>query len=397
MPGDFYLSTDQLVSIAGRMGRKFLEGLVSDGGEIACIPSFIPIGKIPRQGRILVLDLGGTNIRCAQVCLDKGRLVIEKGPEKEKLTEEGSRELALNTFLSRLAGLIDSLAPENGLPMGYCFSYPARPTPDGDAVLLRWTKELSVSDMAGRKVGELLCRYLLDRKPPRQIKRVRVINDTVAALMAGMTVSASDACIGLIVGTGTNMAVALDPHRMPKIDAAASGGALLPVNLESGNFDPPYLTRWDHHLDQNSHNPGEQRFEKAVSGQYLARLLKIRMPESDIDSSQSAAVVFEKAYGAKARSDKERDVARQLIERSARLTAASLAGVIARMADWKSFKTVSITAEGSVFWGHPAYRKAAETALRAVLAETAAAAPDFEFLAVNHANLLGSAIAGLCG
>lgn len=397
MPSDFYLSIDQLITVARRMQRQLRAGLAADGGEIACIPTFVPITEIPGQGGALVLDLGGTNIRCAQVCLENGRLALEKGPLKEKLTGKQDREMEARAFYSRLADIIAALAPENGLPLGYCFSYPARSTPDGDAVLLHWTKELFVRDMVGGKVGEGLCRYLAANKASWQCGRVRVINDTVAALLAGMAGAFSDACIGLIVGTGTNMAIAVSPDRIPKIDQAGAAGQVLPVNLESGNFDPPFLTRWDGHLDAQSRNPGEQRLEKAVSGQYLADLLKLRMPESDIDPVGGAVAVFEKAYGKGAHSVREGEVARRLIERSARLTAAALAGVISFLAGGQSLQKVQITAEGGVFWGHAAYREAADNALRATLDGMDHDEVSFEFEAVSHANLLGSAIAALSG
>lgn len=397
MASDFYLSTEQLMAVARRMRRQTRTGLAADGGEIACIPTFVPVTEIPRKGRVLVLDLGGTNIRCAQACLENSRLRLEKGPVRERLTDPSGREMAAAAFYSRLAGIIAALAPENKLPLGYCFSYPARSTPDGDAVLLGWTKELFVSDMEGGKVGEGLCRYLAANKASWQCGRVRVINDTVAALLAGMAASASDASIGLIVGTGTNIAIAVSPDRIPKIDQAWAHGQMLPVNLESGNFNPPHLTRWDGYLDAQSRNPGEQRFEKAVSGHYLADLLKLRMPESDIDTSRGAAAVFEKAYEEGAHCAPERELARRLIERSARLTAAALAGVISFLAERQSLQTVSITAEGGVFWGHPAYREAAESGLRAVLDAMGHDEVRFEFGAVSHANLLGSAIAGLSG
>ena len=397
MPSEFYLSTDQLIAVATRMRRQLRAGLAADGGEIACIPTFVPITEIPRRGRALVLDLGGTNIRCAQAFLENGRLGFEKGPLKEKLSESSGRKMDARAFYSRLAGIIAALAPEKGLPLGYCFSYPARSTPDGDAVLLHWTKELSVSDMEGGKVGQGLCRYLAENKAAWQCGRVRVINDTVAALLAGMAASAPLACIGLIVGTGTNMAIAVRPDRIPKIEQTGTGGEVLPVNLESGNFDPPFLTRWDGQLDAQSRNPGKQRLEKAVSGQYLADLFKLRMPESGIDPTRGAVAVFERAYGKSAQTAREREVARRLIERSARLTAAALAGVISFLAGRQFLQKVQITAEGGVFWGHPAYLEAAEKGLRATLDGMDHAEVRFEFAAVSHANLLGSAIAGLSG
>ncbi len=396
MHRDFYLSKNQLVDIARRMAQKTIEGLEKYGGEISCIPTFIPIQKIPEYGRLVALEIGGTNIRCAQVRLNNARLVIEKGPVKEKLINHENRQLDREGFMGRLAEMIHSLSPDKNLPLGYCFSYPSEPTKDGDAVLLRWTKELYVADTVGRKVGKMLCRHLQRESSAWQCSRVRVINDTVAAMLGGMAMSDADAFIGLIVGTGTNMAVLLPPSMIPKISGDKQGAYALPVNLESGNFNPPHLTHWDEKLDREAYNPGWQRFEKAVSGQYLAKLFKLRMPESDLDPCQGAVAVFDRAYGASAVSDSERQLAKQIVDRSARLVAAALAGIISMMVEKRPFKKIAITAEGGVFWGHQTYKETTENTLQDLLSRMEVPEIDFEFLSVDHANLQGIAISGLC-
>jgi len=397
MPQSFYLSDKKLIEIAYQMEERTRDGLKKDGGELLCIPTFVPIRSIPRSGRLIVLDLGGTHVRCAQVELEAGRLKFEKGPVKEEIAPEQDRHLTQMDFLGRLADIVQSLRPDPNLPLGYCFSYPAEPTRDGDAVLLRWTKELFVSDTVGHKVGDMLCRHLAIQSISWQCTKVKVINDTVAALLAGMGAATADAFIGLIVGTGTNMAISLPPGRIPKIAEDRMENFELPVNLESGNFRPSGLTEWDEKLDQNSHNPGEQRFEKAVSGKYLADLFKLRLPESRIDARQGAAAVFEKAYGASAETDVEKEMAKAIIDRSARLVAASLAGIMSFLAAERAqpVEKVVITAEGGVFWAHPAYRETTQYALRHLLHAMGLSGIDFKFLAVDHANLLGSAIAGL--
>ncbi len=394
----FSVSTGLLAEAARRMSSRISEGLAADGAELACIPTFVSIDRIRLNGRLLVLDLGGTNIRCAQVRLDSGKLVIEKGPVRKRLVPEGgSCSLGREEFLDRLADALYSLDPESRLPLGYCFSYPARSAADGDAVLLNWTKELFVKDTAGFKAGEMLVKRLSEGDKPIELSGVRVVNDTVAALLAGMAVSDADLFIGLIVGTGTNTAVPMDLGLVPKLRGLGSPGQVLPVNLESGNFRPPCLTPWDDALDAKSHNPGAQRLEKAVSGRYLADLLKLCMPESDIQEGLGAAEVFARACGSRSVSGRERGLAKQIVERSARLTAACLAGIISFMQERQGIKKVSIAAEGSVFRGHQAYRETVETALADVLTALGLEGLDFEFPEPENANLLGGAIAGLAG
>lgn len=397
MPGDFFLSTARLTAVARRMARGIREGMAAEDAEVACLPTYVPVERIPRNGRLLVLDLGGTHIRCAQTSLSGSELLLEKGPVREALIRSGQTRLSQEAFLDRLASVVQGLAPEPELAVGYCFSYPARPSSDGDAVLLRWTKEFFVSDTVGRKVGEMLCRRLSTERRPFFCRSVRVINDTVAALLAGMAAAEADGHIGLVVGTGTNMALAARAEDIPKIIDPMPAGRVLPVNLESGNFFPPHLTEWDAALDAGSENPGGQRLEKAVSGRYLARLAALCMPDTDLDAGSGAAGVFEKAFGGAAGSTEEKELARAVVDRSARLVAASLAGAILFLADLRPLKSFSITAEGGLFHGHPVYRETVEHVLEAVLAELDRPGLSFEIRQVPHATLLGAAIAGLSG
>lgn len=59
--------------------------------------------------------------------------------------------------------------------------------------------------MIGEPVGKPLLDYLNERNDIK-FTGIKVLNDTVASLFAGLTNSGYDAYIGLIVGTGTNMA-----------------------------------------------------------------------------------------------------------------------------------------------------------------------------------------------
>src|SRR5262249_40502680 len=146
--------------------------------------------------------------------------------------------------------------------------------PDGDAVLLRWTKEVRVPGVEGAKVGVLLrehlCRHGVTPGP------VFVLNDTIATLAAG---SLAPEVVrrrtgGLVVGTGFNMGAYLPVTLLEKLAAASAAwpSVLMAVNFESGAFSPPGLGAVDAEVDLASVGPGAQRFEKAVSEAYLGRL-----------------------------------------------------------------------------------------------------------------------------
>lgn len=190
-------------------------------------------------------------------------------------------------LFKELADLIVEIKREEEMPIGYCFSYPAESVPGGDAKLLRWTKGVDIRKMVGQFVGKPLLDYL-NEKNKIKFTGIKVLNDTIASLFAGLTDKSYDAYIGLIVGTGTNMATFIPADKIKKLDPAYSVEGLIPVNLESGNFHPPFLTAVDDTVDAMSDSMGKQRFEKAVSGMYLGDILKAAFPLDEFEEKFDA-------------------------------------------------------------------------------------------------------------
>jgi hexokinase len=392
----FILTPEQLIDIAEGMAREIRKGLAASDGDLLCLPTFILLSDRPDPGNALVIDVGGTHVRCAVVGLAAGHPpAVIQGPVTDKIPARRGAAISGNAFLESLAGVVERLRPPAGLPLGYCFSYPARPTPDGDAVILHWTKELFVEETIGRKAGGMLRDHLRDRFPELAIGEVIVINDTIAALLAGMSVSPTDAPVGLIIGTGTNLALLLPPAHIPKLAGGPYRQTPLPVNLESGNFHPPHLNQWDEALDAASHNPGRQRFEKAVSGYYLPYLFKLACPESDLDPAAGSAPLFARAYPATPPSttSSETVLARQIIARSADLIAAALAGAAIVLTRDIGAGSIGVTAEGGLFQAHHHYRETINAALRRLLTDLGLSGDLVTMQTVPMANLIGSALA----
>lgn len=99
-------------------------------------------------------------------------------------------------------------------------------------------KGVDIREMVGQFVGKPLLDYLNEKNKIR-FTGVKVLNDTIASLFAGLTDKSYDAYIGLIVGTGTNMATFIPSDKITKLDPECHVQGLIPVNLESGNFYPP--------------------------------------------------------------------------------------------------------------------------------------------------------------
>jgi hexokinase len=327
--------------------------------------------------------------------LHEGNVLIEKGPVTQAIPVTRGVAFGRSEFLDILGRLLASLDPPSGLPLGYCFSYPADSTPDGDARLIKWTKGIGVENTIHEKVGRMLLDHLAGSTPPIECSSVTVINDTVASLLAGTVVKKAEGYIGLIVGTGNNMAAVLDPANIAKLPKELHWTALLPVNFESGNFTPPHLTTWDNKLDAASMNPGQRLGEKAVSGLYLATLLKVAMPESSFDPATGSKGVVDLAYHSKTSSNAERLLARQILIRSSQFVAASLAGVVMLLNGLRPRHSVCIVAEGSLFWGDPHYKTRTANTLNSLLEELGLGHINVDIVSVENANLVGSTVAAL--
>lgn len=376
------LSLNELQDIRGALAARIVAGLSTHGGEIAALPAYLAPPPEGMTGRAVVVDAGGTNLRAAIVELAPGgasRLLA--GPESEKLP--GGPEVSAEEFFDAQAALVERLGPVHGLPVGYCFSYPSETLPSLDARLIRWTKGIQVPGVEGTSVGEALGRALGARR--LRPGPVHVLNDTVATLIGGAFAHGGanrSSFIGLIVGTGNNMATFLPASRIPKL---GTGHFVAPmaVNLESGNFNPPHLQPFDDEVDAASENPGAQRFEKAVSGAYLPRLFA-RLRPAHPPLSSAADLVRLRDGG----SGEDQRIAGELLQRSADLVAAALAAVADVL---EGPAEIGVLAEGSLFWGDPSYAPRTQAQLQALLGERTRA----RIHRLDHVNLIGSACAAL--
>ena len=253
--------------------------------------------------------------------------------------------------------------------------------------------------MIGNPVGKPLLDKL-NQSGKAEFTGIKVINDTVASLFAGLTDPNFDAYIGLIVGTGTNMAGFINANKIPKIDSSLNWQGLTPVNLESGNFNPPHLTKYDELVNEKSDNAGSQRFEKAVSGMYIGQILREVFPEDGFNDQTDGKALTDLINTADQNKSKHVKVAKAIYKRSAKLVAASLAGLIDLMISHdKSIRKVRITAEGSLFWsevsGCKDYNKVVKSTLKELLSEMGHKKVKVNIAEIESANMIGSGIAAL--
>ena len=302
-------------------------------------------------------------------------------------------------LLSRQSEFVHEIDLPEKSPVGYCFSYPARCLPDGDAELLKWTKGVDITEMVGKPVGKPLLEHL-NQTGKAAFTGIKVINDTVASLFAGLSDSGFDAYIGLIVGTGTNMAAFVNATRIPKINPEFNWQGMTPVNLESGNFNPPHLTGYDDRVDEKSDIKGAQRFEKAISGMYIGQIFRELFPEDGFDEKFDAKGLTDIINHPDKYKNKHVKAAKWIYKRSAKLVAASLAGLIDLLISYdNSVNSVKITAEGSLFWSKARkcrnYNKTVKKTLNKLLIEMGYKRMKIDIDEIENANMIGSGIAAL--
>ena len=398
MKNEFELSNEQLVEIANDLDSKIYKGMTVDGSEIKCIPTFIQPNKDGVKGEATVFDLGGTNFRAATVRVGDSTDVMGRVEKKfESMKTPGYTREDLFNAIFQVAG---TLNPKDGSGVGYCFSYPTKSLINGDAELICWTKGVNIPEMEGKPVGRTLIDYL-NSKTLKSYGKVTVVNDTITSLFAGLSYSGHDAYVGLIVGTGTNMAAFYPSTAIPKLKYLKEWSGDTPVNLESGNFHPPHLTKYDDAVDAKSDNAGFQRFEKAISGMYVGRIFYEVFPNDGFDPNMDAAKLSHVMRHPAEYKPEHSEVAYQIYIRSAKLAAASIAGLVASLVKvTPTIKDVMVLAEGTMFWSNEVYKNAVyvntvNETLPQVLTAMGYGDVSVKIARMANANLIGAAISVL--
>ncbi|MBM4356225.1 MAG: hypothetical protein FJ109_20955, partial [Deltaproteobacteria bacterium] len=110
MESGFILTDAQLVEVAVAFRRELSEGLARDGGAIRCLPTWCATGLPPAPEPALVLDVGGTNLRAAQMELAAGRWKPVGEVLESRLPVERGRPLARSRFLTAQVELLARVA-----------------------------------------------------------------------------------------------------------------------------------------------------------------------------------------------------------------------------------------------------------------------------------------------
>ena len=401
------VSPDTLKKITEHFIGELEKGLSKQGGNIPMIPGWVldfPTGK--EKGDYLAIDLGGTNLRVVLVKLGGNRdfdTTQSKFALPETMRTATSDELW--TFIAEcLKKFVQEEFPQGctkPLPLGFTFSYPASQKSINTGVLQRWTKGWDIDGVEGHDVVPMLQKAI--EKVGVPINVVALINDTTGTLVASMYTDA-ETRMGLIYGTGCNGAyydvVSDIPKLEGKMPSDVDQSAPMAINCEYGAFDNELVvlprTKYDILIDKQSPRPGQQSYEKMISGYYLGEVLRLilldlakekklifkgqdlskletefildtsfpsRIEEDPFENLSDTAELFQKELGIQTTSP-ERKIIRRLAEligeRSARLFVCGIAAICKK----RGYKTAHCAADGSVYNKYPGVKERTAKALR---------------------------------
>lgn len=399
---------------------EMTRGLDGATDALPMIPAFVTIDRpVPADTRVAVLDAGGTNLRVATVVFDaQGKPHIEDYTKYRMPGTQG--ELTADAFYDALADLLAPLAAKS-TAIGFCFSYPAEITPDCDARLLRWTKQIKAPAVVNTMLGSGVRTRLAQRGCDRPIT---VLNDTVATLLAGKSTGVARhyaSYVGLILGTGTNTAYVERNANIHKLRALDATGAMI-INVESGSFSQVPQSRLDQLFDATTADCGSYTFEKMIAGAYLGGLggtilkeaakaglftpataqtvLTMPTPSSkDLDLFCHNPWLPPETFAALPMTEDDRRTALEIClpiyTRAALLTAVNIAAAVIRSgAGADPLHPVAVNIDGSTYYRTAAasFASRVQGHLRDLLEPRGL---HYELISVDEAPIIGAAVAGL--
>lgn len=423
--------TAKLRQVADAMTVEMHAGLASEGGsKLKMLISYVdnlPTGD--EKGLFYALDLGGTNFRVMRVLLS-GR---EKRVEKQEVEEVsipphlmvGTSNALFDFIASALAKFVatesEDLHPPPGRQreLGFTFSFPVRQLSIASGTLIKWTKGFLIEDALGEDIVAELARAM--ERVGLDMRVTALVNDTVGTL-AGGRYTDSDVIAAVILGTGTNAAYVERANAIPKWHGLLPKSGEMVINMEWGNFRSSHLplTEYDQILDAESLNPGEQIFEKLISGMYLGEIVRrvlcrmaeeaaffgdtvppklkipfiLRTPDMSAmhhDTSPDLKVVGSKLKDILEVSNTSLKVRKVIVElcdivaiRGARLSAAGILGILKKLGR-DTVKVVEqqrsvVALDGGLFEHYTKFRNSMENALQELLGDA------FESVAVMQSN-----------
>ncbi|TKY64439.1 Hexokinase-1 protein [Spatholobus suberectus] len=422
----------KLKLVADAMSVEMHAGLASESGsKLKMLITYVdnlPTGS--EEGLYYALDLGGTNFRVLRVQLGgkDGGIINQEFTEVSIPSNlmVGTSEVLFDYIAAELGKFVAQenqdfqVPPGSKRELGFTFSFPVMQTSIASGNLIRWTKGFNIDDTVGQDVVAELTKAI--ERQGLDMRVTALVNDTVGTLAGGRYTN-SNVIAAVILGTGTNAAYVERAQAIPKWHGPLSNSGEMVINMEWGNFQSSHLplTQYDYALDAESLNPGEQIFEKIISGMYLGEIVRrvlckmaeeacffgdnvppklkvpfiLRTPDMSAmhhDSSVDLNVVRSKLKNILEISDTSLEVRKVVVEicnivatRGARLSAAGILGILKKLgkdtiSDGDGQKNV-IAMDGGLYEHYTEYSKCLENTLNELIGEDVS-----ENIIIEHSN-----------
>ncbi|KAG8077870.1 hypothetical protein GUJ93_ZPchr0007g5898 [Zizania palustris] len=281
----FSTPTALLRGIADAMVEEMERGLRADPhAPLKMLISYVdnlPTGD--EHGLFYALDLGGTNFRVIRVQLGgREKRVVTQQYEEVSIPPHlmvGTSMELFDFIAAELEKFVKTEGEDLHLPesrqreLGFTFSFPVHQTSISSGTLIKWTKGFSINGTVGEDVVAELSRAM--ERQGLDMKVTALVNDTVGTLAGGRYVD-NDVAAAVILGTGTNAAYVEHANAIPKWSGPLPRSGNMVINMEWGNFKSEILphSEYDSALDFECLNPGEQIYEKMISGLYLGEIVR---------------------------------------------------------------------------------------------------------------------------
>lgn len=282
-----------LRQLTDAMVAEMHAGLAEEGGSKDFKMILTYVDKLPsgnENGHFYALDLGGTNFRVLRVYFGgKGSPLAKEDYQEVTIPQElmlGTHEELFDFIAQKLANFVSGEGecfrplPGRKRELGFTFSFPVKQTSIDSGTLIKWTKGFAVEGTAGKDVVQALNEAM--ERQGLDMMVTALVNDTVGTLaVASLGESRGhyedeEVMISVILGTGTNACYVEQVDAIPKWQGPKPSSGQMVISMEWGGFSSSYLpkTQYDDALDAASVNPGEQIFEKLLSGMYLGDLVR---------------------------------------------------------------------------------------------------------------------------
>lgn len=390
---------DMEYAIAGEMKK----GLAGEGG-LPMLPSYLPVTRVKEPCQVIVLDVGGTNLRTALVAVAPGEPVQVK--HLTTLPTPGTQgPMTRETFFAAIAETLRPIAGASDR-IGLCFSFACDILPDRDARVLYLDKQLQVTGLTGTLVGEGLREAMASLGLPHD-HRITVLNDTVAALLGAVATDPTpfyDGYIGMILGTGFNCCYNEANVLVTKDKVLQSRPGRFLMNTECGGFTGFPITDIDRKVHAACADGAKNALEKALSGAYqgplLTELLKAAAAEDVFHADVIPTVTAKDACDFLLHPDAPGvlhdlcpdpepvlQLTRGMIHRASCLVAVTLRAILRR--GYMGLRAPACLAvEGTTFWRNTVLRES-------IMRQVVSGGRTIKLVSVEDANLAGAAAAAL--